>query len=150
MSMAERRLPETRDVWPRALFLFGAGLLVFLALSVVLLGLVFDITPIWPRPGRSAHDNQASPALQAEAKADLSAFRRSEDKALAELGWVDSKAGIARIPIGDAMKIVAEQGLPDWSQPSAGNECGLLQGQVPRAPQATRCGSTSPGGGQTP
>jgi hypothetical protein len=77
-------------------------------------------------------------------------LRRSEDKALAEIGWVDRKAGIARIPIDDAMKIVAEQGLPDWSQPTAGTECGLLQGQVPRAPQSARCGSMPAGGGQTP
>jgi hypothetical protein len=139
--MAENRLPETRDVWPRTLLLLGGGLLVFLAFSVVILGLVFNVTPHWPRPGRSAEGNQASPPLQTRAEADLATFRQAEDKALTTLSWVDRKAGIARIPIDDAMKIVAGKGLPEWSEPSSGDgECGLLQGQVPRALQSARCG----------
>ena len=32
--------------------------------------------------------------------------------ALEELRWADEKAGIAQIPIEDAMKIIAEKGLP--------------------------------------
>lgn len=28
------------------------------------------------------------------------------------LGWVDEKAGIAQIPVGDAMKLIVEKGLP--------------------------------------
>ena len=29
-----------------------------------------------------------------------------------ELGWVDQKAGIARIPVADAMDLIVEKGLP--------------------------------------
>ena len=32
--------------------------------------------------------------------------------ALEELRWVDEKAGIAQVPIDDAMKIIVERGLP--------------------------------------
>jgi hypothetical protein len=149
--MAENRMPETRDVWPRTLLFFGGGLLVFLALSVVVLGLVFNVTPHWPQPGRSAEDSQASPALQTRAEADLATFRRSQDKALTTLGWVDRKAAIARIPIDDAMKIVAAKGLPNWSVPSSGEgECGLLKGRVPRAPQSASCATNGNGEGQSP
>jgi hypothetical protein len=148
--MAENRLPETRDVWPRTLLFFGGGLLVFLALSVIVLGLVFNVVPHWPQPGRSAEGSKASPALQTRAEADLATFRRSQDKALATLGWVYRKAAIARIPIYDAMKIVAAKGLPNWSEPSsAEGECGLLKGQVPRAPQSASCANGN-GGGQSP
>lgn len=30
-------------------------------------------------------------------------------------GWVDEKAGIAKIPVEDAMKIIAEKGLPSFA-----------------------------------
>lgn len=149
--MAKNRLPETRDVWPRMLLLFGGGLLVFLALSVVVLGLVFDVTPHWPQPGRSTEGSQASPALQTRAEADLATFRRSQDKALTTLGWVDQKAGTVRIPIDDAMKIVAAKGLPNWSELSSSEgECGLLKGQVPRAPQSASCATNGNEGGPSP
>jgi len=29
-----------------------------------------------------------------------------------KLGWVDQKSGIAQIPVGDAMKLILEKGLP--------------------------------------
>jgi len=34
-------------------------------------------------------------------------------------GWIDEKAGIAKIPVKDAMKIVAEKGLPTFASPTA-------------------------------
>lgn len=34
-------------------------------------------------------------------------------------GWVDEKAGIAKIPVQDAMKIIAEKGLPNFPAPPA-------------------------------
>ena len=36
---------------------------------------------------------------------------------LEELRWVDEKAGVAQIPIEDAMKIIAEKGLPVRASP---------------------------------
>jgi hypothetical protein len=40
------------------------------------------------------------------------------------------------------MKLVAAHGLPNWGGPAAppaGENCVLLEGQVPRAPQAGNC-----------
>jgi hypothetical protein len=137
----QTRLPETRDVSPRALLLFGAGLVLFLVLTVVVLRLIFDTNAYWPLPGAAWRGNEATPAMQRFPALDLATFREGEDKELAKLGWVDRKAGIARIPIGDAMELVAKNGLPDWSrQALAGDgECALLDENVPRAPQAARC-----------
>lgn len=112
--MAEAaRHPETRDVWPRALLLFGGGLLVFLALSVIVLRLIFGTASYWPR---ASEDNAAAPQLRTHPQADLAAFRSAEEEQLHKLGWVDRKKGIARIPIEDAMRLVASHGLPDWAE----------------------------------
>ncbi|MBZ9853544.1 hypothetical protein LB566_07030 [Mesorhizobium sp. CA13] len=135
------RHPETRDVWPRALVLLGLGLVVFLALVALGLRLIFDTAPFWPLAGTQMKGSAAGPALQHFPGADLAAFRQQEDRELDTLGWVDRNGGIARIPIDDAMKLVAAQGLPDWAgtPAAAGEDCALLEGQVPRAPQAGTC-----------
>ncbi|MER8508154.1 hypothetical protein NKH91_14965 [Mesorhizobium sp. M0894] len=145
------RHPETRDIWPGALLAFAAGLLLFLAASAIVLGLVFDTRPLWPLPGPSSAGNRASPALQRFPEDDLAAFRKAEEQALNKVGWVDRTAGIARIPIEDAMWAIVSHGLPNWGQPpaAAGADCGLVEAEIPRAPQAARC-RTAPGQGGRP
>lgn len=148
--MAEaRRTPETRDVWPAWLLGFAAALVVFLALALLVLGAVFDARPRWPAPGAADRPNAASPALQAQPREDLAAYRRRKQAELETLGWQDRAAGIVRIPIEDAMRIVAERGLPDWrgeAQATQAGECGLLLDAVPRAPQAEACRQAGSGG----
>jgi hypothetical protein len=144
-----RRTPETRDVWPAWLLGFAAALVVFLALTLLVLGAVFDARPRWPAPGAADRPNAASPALQAQPREDLDAYRRRKQAELETLGWQDRAAGIARIPIEDAMRIVAERGLPDWrgeAQARQAGECGLLLDAVPRAPQAEACRQAGSGG----
>jgi hypothetical protein len=52
------------------------------------------------------------PRLQTLPLADIRAQRREEHEVLTSYGWVDEKRGIVRIPIEDAMRLVAERGLP--------------------------------------
>jgi hypothetical protein len=42
----------------------------------------------------------------------LAEFRAQEDALLTSYGWVEKDRGIARIPIDEAMRIVAERGMP--------------------------------------
>jgi hypothetical protein len=148
--MAEARMPETRDVWPRWLLGFAVALVLFIGAVLALLGVVYDAQPDWPAPGIASRSNEASPALQRYPGTDLAAFRKRMLAELGERGWVDRSAGMARIPIEDAMRIVAEQGLPDWGQPAAATdaagECAMLLAAVPRSRQAPRC--RQPGGTQ--
>jgi hypothetical protein len=44
----------------------------------------------------------------------LGAFRAQEDALLTSYGWVEKDKGLVRIPVGEAMKIVAERGLPQF------------------------------------
>jgi hypothetical protein len=51
--------------------------------------------------------------LQVTPEEELKDLRMAELQKLdAKAGWVDPKAKIAHIPIQDAMKLVAEKGLP--------------------------------------
>lgn len=140
--MAEARHPETRDVWPTALLLFAGGLVVFLIVALGVLYLLFRPQALWPRQGAEWADNRASPALSTSPHEDLAAVRGHEDAELAELAWIDREKGIARIPIEDAMQLIARNGLPNWSNDAtlaSTGECDLLATHVPRSPQAQNC-----------
>jgi hypothetical protein len=52
------------------------------------------------------------PTLQPDDVADMYQLRANEDQILNSYGWVDQKSNIARIPVEEAIKAVAQQGLP--------------------------------------
>jgi hypothetical protein len=51
------------------------------------------------------------PRLQVNAPQDLANFRAEEEKKLDTYYWVDKQQGTVHIPIGEAMKKLAEQGI---------------------------------------
>ena len=80
----------------------------------------FDAPPPPVRQGvRMAYPPE--PRLQGSAEHPTDAQQDLRDRlgrdraALEQTRWVDQKAGTAQIPIEDAMKIVAEKGLPAWA-----------------------------------
>lgn len=58
------------------------------------------------------------PRLQTAPASDLAAYLSRERKLLNSYGWVDREHGIARIPIEEAMRRLAQQGIPEF--PKAG------------------------------
>ena len=48
----------------------------------------------------------------------LAEFRAQEDALLSSYGWVEKDREIARIPIDEAIRIVAEHGLPKFEAPA--------------------------------
>ena len=54
----------------------------------------------------------SAPKLVASEPAVLAEFRAQEDALLTSWGWVEKDKAIARMPIDEAMKLVAERGLP--------------------------------------
>jgi len=54
----------------------------------------------------------AEPRLQEAPTIDLGDLRRRERAELESSGWVDKKARTVRIPIDEAMRVIAETGLP--------------------------------------
>jgi hypothetical protein len=51
-----------------------------------------------------------APRLQTLPAQDLAAVRAEEDRMLTTYGWVDEASGVVRIPIKEAMRILAEHG----------------------------------------
>ena len=55
---------------------------------------------------------QGVPGHETDPQLDLRNKMAEDEKANERLEWVDRQAGIARIPVEDAMKIIATKGLP--------------------------------------
>lgn len=103
---------ERRDAPPRLFGFLAAGLAAFLAVSFVVLRLLYPASLSGPRD--APRQATATPELQINPAADLSAQRAAAAKELAGYGWVDRAHGIVRIPIAQAMQDIAKTGIPDW------------------------------------
>jgi hypothetical protein len=57
------------------------------------------------------------PTLQPDDVADMNKMLANEKLILNSYGWVDQKAGVVHIPIDEAMKVLAQQGLPTRPAP---------------------------------
>jgi hypothetical protein len=108
------------DVDVRAIVGFGIALLVVGAVVHLLLWLLFAyfsaeasrIPREFPLAAAEQQQLPPEPRLQANPREDLREFRQREDAILNSYGWVDKGAGIARIPIDEAIRITVQKGLP--------------------------------------
>ena|ERR1700680_510881 len=64
------------------------------------------------------------PRLQDNAVQDLQQMRAAEDQILNSYGWVDQQKGVVRIPIGRAIDLLAQRGLPVHAAPATQNKAG--------------------------
>lgn len=111
---------EESDVNVRALFGFGAGLLVT---AIVVFAAVWMMFAYFDRR-ETARSGPASPLattevrqppeprLQIAPREDAARFRAEEDALLNGYTWIDRAAGTVRIPIEEAMKLTVQNGLP--------------------------------------
>ena len=56
------------------------------------------------------------PRLEDNERTELDGFRYGEEQELNSYGWVDKNAGIAHIPIEQAMQLIAQRGLSTTPQ----------------------------------
>jgi hypothetical protein len=112
---------EKSDVNVGAILRYGAGLLaVALAVHVFLWWLlgVYDRqheraqTQVYPMAAGRQDRLPPFPRFQANPQQDLRDLRAKQKALLDGYGWVDKEAGLARIPIENAMKMIVERGLP--------------------------------------
>jgi hypothetical protein len=123
---------EHSDVNVRALIASAVGLVVVTAVIFVLMAWMFSImsdraaasdpmvSPL-ARPGTQMpktttgnpyFGNAPGPQLLVQEPAVLKKQRGMEDEQLQTYGWVDEKAGTARMPISEAKKLLLQRGLP--------------------------------------
>ena len=63
---------------------------------------------------RAAEAHVPGPLLEVASGLQLEQLRAKENQRLAAAEWIDRDKGIARIPIDQAIALVAERGLPHW------------------------------------
>ena len=121
---------ETSDVHVRPLAWLGVGLAVLIVLSILAMKGVFVFldrqqaqNDVVPPPMMSQRPPQPpEPRLQTSPVPNRKLIVEQETQQLSTYGWVDQKRGVVRIPVDQAMKLLAERGLPardESNQPSA-------------------------------
>ena len=117
---------EPRDVNVRALLRLG----IFIIISAVIIHaggwMLFEYLSrsgpherrpamLFPQGGPQA---PPEPRLQLAPETDLKQKQAAANELLNSYGWVDRQSGVVRIPIEQAMKMVAEKG---WPSPTPGS-----------------------------
>src|SRR5215469_9594905 len=128
VSFEERDIKVGTIYW----YLFALGMATVAALVICIF--IFRFTSSLaassdaaPPPSREAlgKDYPPEPRLQGvpghvdDPQKDLREKMKADDDANEKLQWIDKNAGVAQIPVEDAMKIIAEKGLPGASAPTA-------------------------------
>ncbi|HXW03639.1 MAG TPA: hypothetical protein VD833_00290 [Vicinamibacterales bacterium] len=123
---------EETDIDLRSLLLFSGGLAAVVAVVAVLMYGVFALferraqqndpvlsplaAPAVQMPNRTTESPYfgaaKSPQLLTNEYVLLEQVRERERQQLSSYGWVDQASGVARMPIAEAKKLVAERGLP--------------------------------------
>ena len=130
LHSADRDNPEVvheeSDVNVGAILRYGAGLLLVGVIVHVFLWWLLGMyegqhqraqTQVYPMAAGQENRLPPEPRLQDTPQQDMSALRAKQESLLKEYGWVNKEAGIARIPIEEAMRMVVERGLPSRETP---------------------------------
>lgn len=112
---------ETTDVDTWAVGKFAIALvLISVASMAILMGFFhFLITREGPMPPKAYSSldkaevrQPPAPQLETSPARQLADERAAEDRVLNSYGWVDKQHGVVRIPIDQAIDLLARQGLP--------------------------------------
>jgi len=112
---------ETSDVNIRGIFGFAAGLIIVAAAVHFIVWMLFlyfgarearGMTQQFPLAASQTQRVPPEPRLQTDPRQDLLDLRSAEDAILDRYAWVDKNGGVVRIPIGEAMKLTVQRGLP--------------------------------------
>ena len=128
---------EERDIEARSIYgyLLALGLATAAALLICVYILRYTLnyaasSQIPPPPSREAHQMelppeprlQGVPGHTSDPQQDMRDKLKADTEANQKFAWMDETSGIAQIPVKDAMKIIAEKGLPDVYTPPAGKK----------------------------
>jgi hypothetical protein len=110
---------ESSDVSIAHLLQFGAGLAVLTAFTFLSIGWMFSYlekgmarSDVQPSGLSDVEQHPPEPRLQIDPTQELKRLVEMEASLLNSYGWVDSQAGVVRIPIERAIQLLLEKGLP--------------------------------------
>lgn len=106
----KRAAPESFTLRPRTFVIFGIGLVIVSALILLFAGLLLRFSPPASKPGAFTQV-PSQPRLQTAPEQDMASLKATETALLGSYGWVDKQAGVARIPVSQAMQALATQGF---------------------------------------
>ena len=130
----------------RAISSFGIGLAIGIVVVVFAMWALFEWfyaredrknPPLPPVLRTEKLQTPPEPRLQIHPRLDIQALREGEDQILSSYSWIDPTRGIVRIPIEEAINLIAAKGLP--SQPSPN----LRDGGVREIPSKASSGRTT-------
>jgi hypothetical protein len=126
---------ERRDVDVFQISAFGVGLMLACIVTVFAMWAMFDF--LYKREdaknvGGVTNAMQGErqklppePRLQAVPREELKDLRADEDTILTGYGWIDPSKNIVRIPIDEAMDLLAKRGLPFKASPAGTDNDGF-------------------------
>jgi len=121
---------DPRDIRPSSVLAFLFYLAVSVAVTLLVCWGVWSYLtarnqaseqPLPPVRANATMPYPPEPRLQGsmmhptDAQQDMRNKLAQDAAALQQTRWVDQKSGVAQIPIEEAMKIIAEKGLPAWT-----------------------------------
>jgi hypothetical protein len=112
---------EPSDVTIRFGLLWFGGIAIALGIVIGIAMVLFPATPAQQAITMPVPQFPV-PTLQSSPRAEMAAFLRTELARLNGFGWIDHDRGIVHIPIADAMRKLAAEGIPGWPTPSAPEE----------------------------
>ncbi|HTS68622.1 MAG TPA: hypothetical protein VMO17_06530 [Terriglobia bacterium] len=133
---------EGSEVNVGRLFAFAAGVVGLVVVGVLGSAAVFHFfvrhQPLGPpaSPFENVRTLPPEPRLQTTAPLDLKHYRADEEKILGTYGWVDSQAGVVRIPVDRAIDLLLQKGYPVRNSPQA-------EGGPPKTPRPAATSSIS-------
>lgn len=126
---------ERSDAEIRPILIFIVSLGVFIIIAMFMMSWLLNFMETSHQAAQSEISPLADqeqippePRLQANPALDLEEMERREEELLNSYQWIDENAGIFRIPIGRAMELIAEGGLPTRASTPA-------QQDIPQAEQ---------------
>ncbi len=122
MSDAPKKAPgyETEDARIQSIFWLLGGLFILLiAVLVFMAGVLHFLrertnAPLPEAAALPAVESEPppDPRLQVKPETDFKRFRARQDSLLHSYGWVSKEAGVVRIPVEEAMKMMLQRGFP--------------------------------------
>ena len=112
---------EESDVNVAAILRYGLGLFAVAVVVHIFLWWLLGAyerqneraqTQVFPMAASQQDRLPPSPRFQENPQQELQQLREKQKALLEGYGWVNKEAGVVRIPIEEAMKLVVERGLP--------------------------------------